>query len=408
VRTTALVATRVADKATATSPNSHKVVSLPKKAGNDESLVGNAFPNSKKPELDFAQWVKGCNLDTERDGIKIHFSDETDLIQKISKSTNRSRHNPVQNIPEKMKAILNSSEFPLTSLEELGWSVGQGMRTGANDFFYVSDGDIPGEYKSKISGDQGFSLPSGVLLPALIRQSELPAGYSPKYAKVSSYLLYLRNWEFRSDSKLFNDTRLIEGDLQELIRIGESYSYLKSGVVVRIPELSAVKTNVRKSPSGELANNWFHLPLLADRHIPELFLPRIIGAGIKTYMNCDPKLVIDANFNTLWNAQEKSISKFAILALMNSDWTRAWLESICTSMGGGALKIEAINLKSLYFPKSIIQNLSTLETIGRELVSDTASPQEFQRRIAEAMDLQESANLLHNLHKRMSEERNLR
>jgi 16S rRNA G966 N2-methylase RsmD len=408
VRTTALVATRVADKATATSPNSHKVVSLPKKAGNDESLVGNAFPNSKKPELDFAQWIKSCNWDTERDGIKIHFSDETDLIQKISKSTNRSRHNSVQNIPEKMKAILNSSEFPLTSLEELGWSVGQGMRTGANDFFYVSDGDIPGEYKSRISGDQGFSLPSEVLLPALIRQSELPAGYSPKYAKVSSYLLYLRNWELRSDSKLFNDTRLIEGDLQELIRIGESYSYLKSGVVVRIPELSAVKTNVRKSPSGELANNWFHLPLLADRHIPELFLPRIIGAGIKTYMNCDPKLVIDANFNTLWNTQEKGISKFAILALMNSDWTRAWLESICTSMGGGALKIEAINLKSLHFPKSIIQNLSTLETIGRELVSDTASPQEFQRRIAEAMDLQESAKLLHNLHKRLSEERNLR
>jgi hypothetical protein len=77
-------------------------------------------------------------------------------------------------------------------------------------------------------------------------------------------------------------------------------------------------------------------------------------------------------------------------------------------MGGGALKIEAINLKSLHFPKSIIQNLSTLETIGRELVSDTASPQEFQRRIAEAMDLQESAKLLHNLHKRLSEERNLR
>jgi hypothetical protein len=62
----------------------------------------------------------------------------------------------------------------------------------------------------------------------------------------------------------------------------------------------------------------------------------------------------------------------------------------------------------LHFPKSIIQNLSTLETIGRELVSDTASPQEFQRRIAEAMDLQESAKLLHNLHKRLSEERNLR
>lgn len=123
-------------------------------------------------------------------------------------------------------------------------------------------------------------------------------------------------------------------------------------------------------------------------------------------MNCDPKLVIDANFNTFWNAKKESISKFVILALMNSDWTRAWLESICTSMGGGALKIEAINLKSLCFPKSVLQNFPTLETIGRELLESTTLHQDFQYRIAEAMNIPEFANSLGNLHKQMSIGRN--
>jgi len=406
VRTTALVATRVADRGSATLPNSHKVVSLPKKVGNDESLVGNAYPKSKKPELDFAQWVNNCKTDTERDGIAIHISDESDLIQKILKSRDKNQRNLIHTIPERMQAIFNSSKISLISLEQLGWNVGQGMRTGANDFFYVSDAGIPGQYKSRISNDRIFCLPAEVLLPALIRQHELPVGYMPNYGKVSSYLLYLRNWDYRSNSKLFNNTQLIQGDLHELIGIGEGYSYLKSGVIIRIPELSAVKTNVRKSISGEIASNWFHLPVLADRHIPELFLPRIVGAEIKTYLNSDPKLVIDANFNTLWNAKKESISKFVILALMNSDWTRAWLESVCTSMGGGALKIEAINLKSLCFPKSVLQRLSTLETIGRELLESKTSQQDFQYRIAEALNIQESANSLKNLQKQMSIGRN--
>jgi hypothetical protein len=406
VRTTALVATRVVDRGSGTLPNSHKVVTLPKEIGNDDSLVGKAYPKSKKPEQDFAQWVKNCESDTERDGIKIHISDEADLIQKIIKSRDKNQRNLINTIPERLQAIFNSSEIPLISLEQLGWNVGQGMRTGANDFFYVSNSGSPGQYKSKISNDRNFCLPAEVLLPALIRQHELPVGYMPNYGEVSNYLLYLRNWDYQSDSKLFNDTQLIEGDLNELIRIGESYSYLKSGEIVRIPELSAVKTNVRKANSGEIASNWFHLPVLADRHIPELFLPRIVGAEIKTYMNCDPKLVIDANFNTFWNAKKESISKFVILALMNSDWTRAWLESICTSMGGGALKIEAINLKSLCFPKSVLQSLPTLETIGRELLQSTTLHQDFQYRIAEAMNIQESANSLGNLHKQMSIGRN--
>jgi hypothetical protein len=406
VRTTALVATRVADRGSALLPNSHKVVSLPKEVGDDESLVGIAFPYSSEPELDFAKWVKNCNSDTERDGIKIQISDESDLIQKILKSRDKDQGHLIHAIPERLQTILHTSEIPLISLEQLGWNVGQGMRTGANDFFYVLDAGSPGQYKSKICKERNFSLPAEVLLPALIRQHELPVGYVPNYGKVSSYLLYLRNWNFGSDSKLFNDAQLIEGDLHDLIGIGESYSYLKSGVNVRIPELSAVKTNVRKSISGELASNWFHLPVLADRHIPELFLPRIVGSEIKTYMNCDPKLVIDANFNTLWNAKNESVSKFVILALMNSDWTRAWLESVCTSMGGGALKIEAINLKSLCFPKSILQSLTTLETIGRELLESTAIEQDLTFKIAEAMNIQESVNSIRNLQKQLSIGRN--
>lgn len=406
VRTTALVATRVSDRGSATLPNSHRVVSLPKRVGNDESLVGNAFPNSIKPELDFARWVKNCESDNERDGIKIQISNETDLIQKIFKFRDRNLHNTIQFIPERMYKVLNSSTVSLISLEQLGWTVGQGMRTGANDFFYISAAGSPGKYKSKISTERIFSLPAEVLLPALVRQHELPVGYVPNHSEICSYLLYLRNWDYPNDSNLFHATQLIEGDLHQLIKIGEGFSYLKSGVIVRIPELSAVKTNVRKASSGEIGGKWFHLPTLADRHIPELFLPRIVGKEIKTYMNCEPKLVIDANFITLWSANKDSVSKFVILALMNSDWTRAWLESVCTPLGGGGLKIEAVNLKTLCFPKSVFQNLPTLESIGRELFVSEISRQDIQNRIAKAMDIHAFAPRLGNLQKQMSIERN--
>jgi hypothetical protein len=280
------------------------------------------------------------------------------------------------------------------------------MRTGANEFFYVSDAGIAAAYKSKISNDRNFSLPADALRPALIRQHELPSGYMPDYKDASSYLLYLRSWDYPDHLTLLNEGQPIEGDLADLIEIGEHYSYHKLGAQTRIPELSAVKTNVRKTNSGEMTSKWFHLPALKDRHTPELFLPRIVGTDIKTYLNCSPRLVIDANFNSLWSSGEGSTSKFVILALMNSDWTRAWLESVCTSLGGGALKIEAINLKNLYFPKAVLQNPLTLEELGQELLESTISEQEFQLKVAKAMGLQEYASSLSNLQRQMSFGRN--
>ena len=406
VRTTALVATRVADKGSATLASSHKVVSLPKKVGNDRSLVGLAFPTSSDPELDFSTWLQNCDSDTELEGIQVRISDEADLIHKIAKFKDKGRRDINISVPEKLQAVFYSTSIPLTSLGELGWNVGQGMRTGANEFFYVSDAGIAAAYKSKISNDRNFSLPADALRPALIRQHELPSGYMPDYKDASSYLLYLRSWDYPSEIPSPDETQPIEGDLKELIEIGENFSYLKLGKNVRIPELSAVRTNVRKSSSGEETSKWFQLPNLRERHTPDLFLPRIVGTEIKTYINCNPKLVIDANFNSLWGSKEGSTSKFAILALMNSDWTRAWLESVCTSMGGGALKIEAINLKTLCFPKSVLQSLPFLESLGKELLQSSISQQEFQLGVSKAMNMHQYTVSLSNLQRRMSLGRN--
>jgi hypothetical protein len=407
VRTTALIATRVPDKGSAAHPNSHKIIYLPKTIANIESLVGNAFPTSDDPELSFAEFVRSCNSDSEYRGIRLQFSNESDLIQKVIKQKNSVYSGSDSAVPEKLQAGLGSLKVSLISLQELGWNVGQGMRTGANDFFYVSSAESAGQYRSRINADRTFCLPQKVLLPALVRQHELPIGYIPSHETVSSYLLYLQNWDFPSDLRLLEDKQLIEGDLQTLIEMAEAYSYEKSGVKVKIPDLSAVKTNVRRTGSGEVTRKWFQLPTLADRHIPELFLPRIVGAEIKTYLNCEPALVIDANFNTLWKSQENEVvSKLAILALMNSDWTRTWLESVCTSMGGGALKIEAVNLKALCFPRTILEHLSILETLGSELLQSSIEPREFQVRVAEAMKIEAYAASLNDLRKQLSLGRN--
>jgi hypothetical protein len=408
VRTTALVATRVPDRGSALLPNTHKVISIPRASGHADSLVGMAFQESKTPESDFARWVKECEADTSKSGIIITLSNESELVQKINVALGGNVKAVEVAAPQKMQKILGSHEVPLISLAHLGWNVGQGMRTGANNFFYLSRSGSPGRYRSRLVPGEDFEVPQRALMPAMTRQHELPSGYLVEAESVETYLMYLRGWDFAKNSQAFRTEDLIEGDLRRLIERAEGFVYTKFGKEVKIPDLTAVKTNVRSSRSGEITGRWFQLPALAKRHLPELFIPRIIGGEIKTYLNSEPKLVIDANFNTLWSTDNQSISKYALLALMNSDWSRSWLESSCTTMGGGALKIEAVNLKSMYFPEFLLNNVNTLGSLGHLLINQEISEETFQSKTAAAMNLNLESGDLNRFCKKMSSDRNSR
>src|SRR5690606_15674556 len=95
---------------------------------------------------------------------------------------------------------------------------------------------------------------------------------------------------------------------------------------------------------------WYQLPTLTKRHLPELFVPRVNDAAPQTRLNPFSAFVIDANFSTLWTAPQCTFDHYALLAMLNSTWCLTCMEIFGTVMGGGALKLEATQLKRIPLP----------------------------------------------------------
>ena len=91
------------------------------------------------------------------------------------------------------------------------------------------------------------------------------------------------------------------------------------------------------------------LPDLARRHRPDVFVPRVNQLTPQPALNGRERIVVDANFSTLW-ADDARWTPAAICALLRSTWACACMEAIGTPMGGGALKLEATQLRRLPVP----------------------------------------------------------
>jgi hypothetical protein len=141
----------------------------------------------------------------------------------------------------------------------------------------------------------------------------------------------------------------------------------------RIPELSAVATNIRPTgggPEGVLPRFWYMLPDFTRRHTPDVFVARINHTAPWVMINRQPPPVIDANFSTLWS-DEEHWSPAAIAGLLNSSWARVCMEAIGTPMGGGALKLEATHLRRLPIPR---MSHATIHQLGALRQSTGAQP----------------------------------
>jgi len=133
-----------------------------------------------------------------------------------------------------------------------------------------------------------------------------------------------------------------------------------------IPELSAVKTNVRSAVQGRRPRPqrfWYMLPNLVRRHVPDAFVPRINQRTPMAMPNRSDPVVVDANFSTAWSESGRW-TPLAICALLLSSWSRACMETIGTPMGGGALKLEATHLKRLPVPRLTDQEIGQLASLG--------------------------------------------
>lgn len=284
---------------------------------------------------------------------------------KWADSADRSFFTNKKELPHELKKMVEKNEPDYVSLADMGIDCGQGLRTGANDFFYVTLKQDMGEMFSVRSKawDQGgkeYSFYKDDILLTLQNRGEID-GLIVCPDKLVTGVIYPQG--------------AIRGQLKDYIARAEEF---RDGKGRRFKDYSAVKPN-EKTDGANIIREWFRLPKMADRHLPNLCLTRISANTTECLyiqQSAESPIAIDANMVTLWGKDEKSI--LIAFAMLNSTWSKLSLELICTVMGGGALKVEASHLKKLLLPKLPKGKLDKLEEAGAVLVADGKMTQKVQ------------------------------
>lgn len=266
-------------------------------------------------------------------------------------------------------------DIAIRTLESYGWRVGQGLRTGANDFFYVTRDESGLVNVAERWRWNPLYIPSDCLIPAIRRQDELGQVFEVRdTSSLKSQILYLRGWATAKDRERLSprlSAKILPGPVAEWIHhVSQTNFSATSGR--RFPELAAVSPNERFDEAGRPTSFWYQLPELTRRHQPALFLPRVCASRPLAYANT-AKVVVDANFATLWPDSDNSLPAPVILALLHSSWAWANLETRCTVLGGGALKVEATDLRNLALPELEGVQVERLLALGRALMRGPSS-----------------------------------
>lgn len=277
-------------------------------------------------------------------------------------------------LPVEIKNISRSNyagEF--ISLEEMGWNIGQGLRTGANEFFYLDVKEWKNNgvlLKTKDWAKTEVKTSEDIVRHVVQNRKEI-SGLCVNEDELTKGLLYIRDKVRKLDvsklTPLIRDEYSVLGkDIEAYISLAEKYTPVSNKK--RFQELSAVIPNEKKKANG-YTSFWYMLPELRSRHIPDLCIPRINGREVEClFVNntSSHRIVVDANFTTLWNAiPEKA---YAVFTLLNSTWFKCYMELIGTTMGGGALKIEASHIKKVVFPRLSNEQIEALTKIGKKCV----------------------------------------
>lgn len=362
-----------------------------------ESLVDNLYYNNLKKydALDNILKLKS-NIDGKGFSVRIMPSSAlfTELMRELylrSWIREEDRVSIQQNdrLPKEIKELVgaaNSIEY--NTLEECGWHLGQGMRTGANDFFYAS---ILLESKDKIlvQTEQWHGkriLVDSVNLRRTLKNRREVKKLYVDFNDLNKCIFYIQNQVRKNDLNYISHSvtdnySVMDAELDDYISDAENY--ISPSHKKLFKELSAVKPNEKKDSAGYV-KFWYMLPPLKERHIPNLCVPRICGNSVETLyvrQSVENEIVVDANFTTLWNPDISA--QMRAYALLNSTWAKCYLEVIGTTMGGGALKIEASHVRKLLFPKISWAKELELETAGRMLLAEGRMSSDLQERIDE-------------------------
>ena len=384
-------------------------VSLPMSARTPNSEVGGLFPHAQHPEKAFADHLERSRFHDDvsvYDGVTISRRSLTpklnDVLQRcgnqkwfmecedtLPNSTVRTKVGNFQpRIPQALLDLLPTPAGRFITLEALNVSVGQGLRTGANDFFYcevfAENADEHLIAPGAAFGLEPLWVPKTVLQVVLRKQSELSGAYVVSPEDLKGRVLVLDQFIHPDDlAKLEGAGRLFEDShcrnvmppaLAQLVSTAAGTNVGSPTEPKFVPEMSAVRTNSTNGDNSGKARFWYMLPKFARRHLPDLLMPRVNYRHPKSVLNASARVVVDANFSTLWLNETATITPHALLAFLESSWAIAAMELSATVLGGGALKLEAAHIRYLPVPGLSADDWSLLTPLGEQLVvkSDAA------------------------------------
>ena len=405
VRTHLIVARRLPDAQVSEPLNARRNwpealwVQVAPEAASTGSLLGGAFPGGQ-PEKAFATWcrttarpevcgIRSRAFSLEEEWAALQLQAGARSWMKLLEPTGADHSAVVQSgsspvvVPEPLRDLLppSSNGQTLCPLSAAGIHAGQGLRTGCNRFFYVKlvgdedDGLVRVATDAVFGSGHVVPVPTSMLIPVLHRQADLEAwqdGILP-----TTRVLDLRGAVLPEDMEEVREAaglQLLHIEDLPAVMPDELAAYVRragktavgSGANARpIPELSAVRTNVRNGRGSALPRFWYMLPDFMPRHQPQAFVPRIIHSVPQVYANASPALLIDANFSTFWTETDGWTAP-GLTALLNSTWCRAVMEGSGTPLGGGALKLEAVHLRRMPVPHLGAPAISMLNAAAQD------------------------------------------
>lgn len=276
--------------------------------------------------------------------------------------------------PAEIDSLISTSGRPSSfiTINDLNIKCGQGLRTGANEFFYLNlqeqlDDCYLISKKHWQTNNESMSIPKKNVVKALKNRNQIK-GLVVSADDLDTGVLYIED-EIRSIDKTkcvpSMHYSIISDVVSDYISDAEQFHDSRG---LSFKEYSAVKPNEHKV--GELYTRfWYMLPKLSSRHLPLLCLTRINSSHTECLFVSQSNtmsIIVDANFVTIWSNEAHKIK--AVFALLNSTWAKCYFETLCTVMGGGALKLEATQLKKIQFPQYSISEFSKLAELGEELI----------------------------------------
>lgn len=325
--------------------------------------------------------VSGEDFDIRQIYVNTFLSDmsASQAYEKLLKRIEPSTKNVTKtSIPKELHEVISNdiSSTNLTDIGAWGFQVGQGLRTGANKFFYTelsrSEGAVDYLVTDKIFIERIVPVAQKYILPAFRYQSDVRDGLVILKSMLSHRLLYIQEDIYKADGQVQDDA---DTSLAEHIAIAENTPIEINGRLTHFSELSAVKPNIRnaETPEGIMRRHWFMLPILTNRHKPQLCISRVNYKNARCCLIADEGIVVDANFSTLWSVAGSKQQVYAMFALLNSTWTQSYLETIATVMGGGALKVEASHIRKLLFPLPTDELIASLSFLGERIAEGQPS-----------------------------------